>query len=407
MSLKIIRSLFKKEAELVLNDYSILLVLLAAPLLYFLLIGTTYMNKDEEDVSVGIVDLDQTKSSKAFLNKINATQKVAITNNYTNLLEAKSGLYKFEVQGIINIPSGFEKKLKKNESSPIGLILNNTKFLSSNDINKTVNLVSLEYALESRQKFFESKGINPSFAEQKANPITAQIHAVYNPTNNYGNFLLPALLFLILHQTLLIGLAESIASDREKGLMQVGFEESDNNFLNYILCKTGFYLLLYFAYLLLTYLVAYPFFDLPVKGNFFLLIAVSLVFFSATILYGWFISSFFKSQARAMEIIAFTSYPVFLVTGITWSVSEMPLFLQFISNLIPLKPFFIFLKKLAIMGVDSHFYLNEIIHLLILLLIGYIAAFLRFRYLQKQVLKLKSSRSTPLNLSQSNTGTNL
>jgi len=66
MSLKIIRSLFKKEAELVLNDYSILLVLLAAPLLYFLLIGTTYMNKDEEDVSVGIVDLDQTKSSKAF-----------------------------------------------------------------------------------------------------------------------------------------------------------------------------------------------------------------------------------------------------------------------------------------------------------------------------------------------------
>jgi len=59
------------------------------------------------------------------------------------------------------------------------------------------------------------------------------------------------------------------------------------------------------------------------------------------------------------------------------------------------------------MGVDSHFYLNEIIHLLILLLIGYIAAFLRFRYLQKQVLKLKSSRSTPLNLSQSNTGTNL
>jgi ABC-2 type transport system permease protein len=407
MSLKIIRSLFKKEAELVLNDYSILLVLLAAPLLYFLLIGTTYMNKDEEDVSVGIVDLDQTKSSKAFLNKINATQKVAITNNYTNLLEAKSGLYKFEVQGIINIPSGFEKKLKKNESSPIGLILNNTKFLSSNDINKTVNLVSLEYALESRQKFFESKGINPSFAEQKANPITAQIHAVYNPTNNYGNFLLPALLFLILHQTLLIGLAESIASDREKGLMQVGFEESDNNFLNYILGKTGFYLLLYFAYLLLTYLVAYPFFDLPVKGNFFLLIAVSLVFFSATILYGWFISSFFKSQARAMEIIAFTSYPVFLVTGITWSVSEMPLFLQFISNLIPLKPFFIFLKKLAIMGVDSHFYLNEIIHLLILLLIGYIAAFLRFRYLQKQVLKLKSSRSTPLNLSQSNTGTNL
>lgn len=407
MNLRLIWKLLRKEAELVLNDHSILLVLLAAPMLYFLLIGTTYMNKDEEEVSVGIVDLDQTKSSKAFLNKINATQKVSIVKTYTNLSEAKIGLYKFEVQGIVHIPNDFEKKLKKNESSPIGLVLNNTKFLSSNDINKAVNMVSLDYALESRQKFFESKGINSSFAEQKANPIATQVNAVYNPTNNYGNFLLPALLFLILHQTLLIGLAESIASDRQKGLMQVAFEESKNNFLNYILGKTGFYLLLYFSYLLLTYLVAYPLFDLPIKGNLFLLVAISVVFFLATILYAWFIASFFKSQARAMEVIAFTSYPVFLVTGITWSVSEMPLFLQFISNLIPLKPFFVFLKKLAIMGVDSHLYLNEIIHLLILLLIGYVAAFLRFRYLQKRGLRLKPSTSITLNLGQSNTSANL
>ncbi|MBQ0786257.1 MAG: ABC transporter permease [Oceanihabitans sp.] len=395
MNLQLIFRLIKKEAELILNDRSILLVLLVAPILYFLLIGSTYMNKEEEKVTIGIVDLDQTHSSKVFLNKINATQKVNITHTYTNLLEAKRGFSMFDIQGFLHIPKGFEKKLKNNESTPIGLVLNNTKFLSSNDINKTVNLVVLDYALESRQRFFESKGINPSFAAIKANPVKAQIHAVFNPTNNYGDFLLPALLFLILHQTLLIGFSESVASDREKRLMKVNFEEAKHGFLNYIIGKTGFYLMLYTAYVLFTFLVAFPFFDLPVKGSFLSLFAVSVLLFLVTLLYGWFISSFFKSQVRAMEVMAFTTYPIFLVTGVTWSFKDMPLFLQFISNLIPLKPFFIFLKKHATMGVDSHLYLIEIIHLLVLLLIGYVAAFLRFRYLQNRELKLNSSILMP------------
>ncbi|MEH6779876.1 hypothetical protein, partial [Maribacter arcticus] len=63
---------------------------------------------------------------------------------------------------------------------------------------------------------------------------------------------------------------------------------------------------------------------------------------------------------------------------------------------VPLKPFFGFLKKHAIMGVDSHLYLNEVIHLLILLLIGFVAAFLRFRYLQKREIKLNPLVSVAL-----------
>ncbi|MBD0776758.1 ABC transporter permease [Maribacter sp. ANRC-HE7] len=389
MNLRLILTLIIKEAELVIKDHSILLVLFIAPILYFVMMGSTYIKKDEEKVSVGVVDMDLTKSSKSFLNKVNATQKVDITHVYNSLPEAKIGMSKFEIQGIISIPRDFEKKLKKNESSPIGLILNNTKFLSSNDINKAVTLVTMDYALESRQKYFESKGINPTFAEIKANPITTQVNGVYNPTNNYGNFLLPALLVLILHQTLLIGLSESIASDRKKGLMKIGFETSKYNFLTYITGKLGFHLFLYSAYLLFTFLVAFPYFDLPIKGDFLTLIFVSLIFFMATLLYGWFISTFFSSQAVAMEIMAFTSYPVFLVTGITWSISDMPLFLQVISNLLPLKPFFVFIKRHAIMGVDAYLYSHEVIQLLLLLLLGYVAAYLRFRYLQKKSIQMK------------------
>lgn len=393
MNLKIIWKLIQKEALLIFNDKSIFLVLFAAPIFYFFLIGSTYMKKDEEKVSVGVVDMDHTKSSRTFLNKLNATQKVDLTHTYNSLLEAKNGISSFNIQGYVSIPKGFEKKLKATESSPIGLVLNNTRFLPSNDINKTVNVVALDYAYKSREDFFKSKKIIPSLAKEYANPVSIQVNAVYNPTNNYGDFLLPFVLFLILHQMLFIGLAESVASDRQKGLMRIGFSDSKNNFLNYIIGKTAVYFFLFIAYVLLAFLVVFPMLDLPIQGSLLMLISVSSIFLLATILYSWFFASFFSSQIEAMEVIAFTSYPIFLITGITWSIDQMPLFVQYISNLIPLRPFFVFLKKLAIMGVNSQFYYNEIIHLLILLIVSYIMVYFRYRYLQKREVLLKTTDS--------------
>ncbi|WP_158976488.1 ABC transporter permease [Cellulophaga sp. L1A9] len=398
MNLKIIWKLIKKEALLIFNDKSIFLVLFAAPLFYLFLVGTTYIKKDEEKVSVGVVDMDHTKSSSDFLNKLNATQKIALTHTYTSLLEANNGISSFEVQGYVNIPNGFEKKLLEKESSAIGLVLNNTRFLPSNDINKTVNMVALDYAVKSREKFFESKMITPKLARRNSDPVAIQVNAVYNPNNNYGDFLLPFLLILILHQMLLIGLSESVASDTEKGLMRIGFDESENNFLNYMIGKTGTYFLLFMAYIILVFLVLFPFFDLPFHGNLLVLLSISSVFLLATLLYSWFIASFFSSETGAMEVIAFSSYPVFLITGMTWSIDEMPLFVQYLSNLIPLRPFFVIIKKLVIMGVDSHFYLNEIIQLLVLLMVGYVVAYFRFRFLQKREFKIKST--TPIVVSK-------
>ena len=386
MNLKIIWTLIKKEALLIFNDKSILLVLFAAPLLYLFLMGTAYINKDEEQVSVGVVDYDHSKSSRTFLNKINTTQKIALTQTYTNVMEAQNGISKFDIQGYIHIPKGFEKNLINKESAPIGLVLNNTRFLPSNDINKTVNLVALDYAQKSRADFFKSKNITPELAEQYANPVSIQVNAVYNSTNNYGDFLLPFVLFLILHQTILIGLSESIASDREKKILSLNFKDSNNSFINYILGKIGLYFLLFLAYTILVLLVVFPAFHLPLKGNLLILIGVASIFILTTLLMGWFIASFFTSETRAMEVIAFTSYPVFLITGVTWSLNQMPLFIQYISNLIPLNPFFVFLKKHTIMGIESRLYYNNIIHLLGLLILAYVCAYLRHRYLQKQLL---------------------
>lgn len=383
MNLHIIWKLIQKEALLIFNDKSIFLVLFAAPIFYFFLMGSTYIKKDEEQVPVGVVDMDHSQSSRAFLNKLNATQKVALNHTYTNEIEAKNGLSRFDVQGYISIPNGFEKKLISKAPAPIGLVLNNTRFLPSNDINKTVNLVALDYARESREDFFKSKNSPSELVKSYADPVAIQIHAVYNPNNNYGDFLLPFVLFLILHQMLFIGMAESVSLDHENRWIQIDFLSSRHNVLNYIIGKTSVYFILFTAYILLVYLVVFPILDLPIRGHLIMLIAVSLLFLIATILYCWFFASFFTSQLRAMEVVALTSYPIFLITGVTWPIEQMPLFVQYIANLIPLRPFFVFLKKLAIMGVEPQYYYTDIIHLLGLLLGAYILVYFRCRYLQQ------------------------
>ncbi|MDP8314974.1 MAG: ABC transporter permease [Candidatus Celaenobacter antarcticus] len=99
--------------------------------------------------------------------------------------------------------------------------------------------------------------------------------------------------------------------------------------------KSGFYVLLYVAYFLFFVAVIFHAFEIPITGNLFALAVMSLLFLFSALFYTLFVASFFHSQKRYMEIMAFTSYPLFLICGYSWPISAMPLALSGFHTLFP------------------------------------------------------------------------
>jgi len=86
-----------------------------------------------------------------------------------------------------------------------------------------------------------------------------------------------------------------------------------------------------------------------------------------------------------MEIIAFTSYPLFLICGYSWPLSTMPLPIKWLSHTIPTTPFFNGFLRLSVMGGGWASIKGYAFHLIILVLVSFIAVVWRWKYLGKNL----------------------
>ena len=383
-------NIIRDELTLIVEDKSILLTCLIAPIFYAFFVGSIYKDKDVANIPIAIVDNDHSSLSRKVGRLIDSNEKIKVHGAYSNIEDALFLFNSLDVQGILIIPNDFEKKALSLEGSTVELILNNTKFLTSNDINKGVQQVMLTVAGGVRLSYLISSKVPAELAEQQAQPIMPVVKSIFNATNNYGDYLLPVLLVLIIQQTLIIGFGQSVLHEL------VHFKSlSDPNinffgFIKVFSAKGIYYVVLYASLFFLFYKVIFPYYHLDFKGSEFLHFLLSSLFILAVMVYTILLGTFFKTAIGWTEIMAFSTYPLFLVSGYSWPIEAMPKALQVFANLLPSTPYFTVFNKLATQGAGLMNIKTQVIHLLVLFLLGYLMLYLRFRYIHKKRLATAS-----------------
>lgn len=378
--------IIKRELGIISKDFDLIVMLLLAPLFYSLLYASFYYNKMETEVPLGILDYDRSEISKDFIRDLDASQFLKITDQVNNINDVKDDLYNEKVQGFIIIPKDFEASFKTNKGSEIKLYLNNERFLPSNDINKAVNEVVLNYSKKSRLKILALNGINSKQANQIVEPINDDIKFLYNPSTTYGDFLIPVIMILVLQQTLFMGLGESIAKERELNTLSNWYTTSNRSTIAALTGKGLLYFIVYFSYALFFAAIEFKIFKINFAGSYLLLLVVTVIFLIAMISMTIFIASFFKRKILALQIISFTSYPIFFLTGYSWPDFAMPKSMQMLASLLPSTPFFDIYSRIITTGAKLVDIKSAVLHLIILAMIGMILSFVRMKTLFSKAL---------------------
>ncbi|MBU2949771.1 ABC transporter permease [Tamlana agarivorans] len=370
--------IFKSELSLIFEDKSILLTCLVAPLLYAFFVGSIYSEKEVNEIPIAVVDYDHSSLSRKVASLINSTEKVKLKGHFSNLEDALFYFNNLEVQGIVVLPKGFQKKTMNLEGAKIDLILNNTKFLTSNEINKSVQKVVLMVSGGVRMRYFVSNKIPIDMAKEKAQPILPVIKSIYNATNNYGDYLLPILLILILQQTLIIAFGQSVVHEFQHGILKDLNGISFLEFTKILSAKSAYYLFLYSAYFFVFYKLIFPHYTLVFNGSIGFHLLLGFLFITVILLYTILVASYFRTAIGWTEIMAFSTYPLFLVSGYSWPVESMPELLQWVANILPSTPYFNVFNSLSVEKAHLPDITSGFIHLLILLVLAYVLLYLRF-----------------------------
>ena len=380
--MKEIFDILKRELRNVSKDSSLFLILLLAPILYAFMYGSIYLNKGEEKVKLALIDNDGTAISRTLTEQFDSTPMIEIIPT-SNINEAQEKMYQGDVQGYFYIESGFEKNILSQKQTNVNLVLNASRFLPSSDLLSTVTKVCLTVGAGVRKTYFNKQGMGEDESMKMTNPINMDYRPLYNSGMTYGAFLLPGLLAIILQQTLLIGVAAAFTSEREENKLLNLYQVSKQSISKMIFGKSLLYFFAFMIFGLFFSIVNFSVFGVEIRGSYLDLAVISALFIATIIVFGMLIGSFFKTKLFAFQVLVFSSYPIFLITGYSMPYQALPKFVQMLSDTLPTSPFLKTYISIVQSGGSLSDNLNSVIHLVILWIFFEFLLILRIKYLIK------------------------
>lgn len=357
-----VQTLFFREMRLVVKEHSLLLTLLLAPLFYAFMYGSIYINKVETQVPLAIIDTDQSATSRFLIREI-ASDPMIQSVPVNSLAEAQEMMNRGVVNGYFFIDQNFEKQILSLQQAQVNLAVNASKFLPASDLTAHLTNICLTVGGGVRKTYFNKQGMNDHQAMANTNPIHLDYRPLFNEKTGYGNFLLPGLMAVILQQTLLIGLCVSMSLERQGRKLGELKTLSLNSASNLLMGKGLFYFLVYLIFAQFFINIVFSVFDMPFRGSFLEVNFLMAVFYVSLIPLAFWVGSFFKNTLLIVQIMGFSSYPIFLITGYTMPFQNLPLVVQWISNLLPTTPFLRIYTLLVQGGASISDQLPNLFHL--------------------------------------------
>ena len=343
------------EVRRVFSDTTVLLIFFIAPLLYPLIFCYMYKTENVENLPVAVVDEAVCKESKRFVHKLDATPEVTVEYKCCNMSEAEELLKDNKIHAIFYIPRDFSQRLSELRTAHIGVFADMSSFYYYKAALLGSNAVLIDEMHTIELERYEMAGLTNKEAEVQMQPVVSEEITAFNPTGGYGSFFLPALLVLVVHQTLFLGICLLCGDARENrwSLMIIPARLRTRSIHRVTLGRALCYLLIYTPICVMTMWFIPRWFHLPQLGNLYNILIFLLPFLLAVIFFGMTMGNIFvRQKLTPMLCFAFFSLVLFFLTGMVWPQCSMPKIWLWFSYLFPSTPGVQGFIKVSSMGAE-------------------------------------------------------
>lgn len=327
--------IWRDELRLVLKDEGVLIFFIIVPLIYPLLYSWIYNNETVREVPVVVVDDCHSALSRKFVRMCDASPDVQIKYHASDMDEAQMLVGRQIVKAIYRIPADFESNLMRMQQSVVSVYCDMSLMLTYKAAYQTALAVSQTMNKEIQ---IQLAGRYTKREEQiQAAPLQCDDVALYNPGGGYGSAILPAVLMLILQQTLVLGIGMAAGTARETNRFSdlVPIQSHYHGTFRIVLGKAMVYFMIYAVMGTWLTVVVPRIFNFPHLAQWYNLLMLMLPYTLACIFFGITVSCLVRYRENVMLLVVFVSIPLLFLSGASWPQSAIPGFWQGISWLFP------------------------------------------------------------------------
>ena len=346
----------KYEYRSMLRSLPVLLVLGGGIFFYGLLYNYMYSPNVLREVPVAIVDESRTPLSRHYIRLLDATPQVRVQGVVNDRMEARERMKKGEVSGIVFLPDDFEAKVGRGEEAVFisyNIAITFLYYVALKEASTGAMLALNDEVRPGQVVFLDANVVQPVINTRS---MEVQGIALYNGNGGYATYLIPAVLMVILFQTMLMVISMRCGMEYEQRMLPlfqvVNGTSSWRTAISIVIGKSvvyvGFYAM--FTIFLLGFLPLV--FHLPHLASPLLLVQLMIPYLFATAFFGLSCSPFFKDSDAPLLLIAFFSVGLLFLSGISWPLELMPWPWRLLHCLLPAPVGVLAFVKANSMGAD-------------------------------------------------------
>ncbi|MDR0420096.1 MAG: ABC transporter permease [Prevotellaceae bacterium] len=346
-------SFVKKEFYHILRDRRTILILLVMPAIQIILFGFA-ISTEVKNTPIAVFDPSKDDATRQITERIAANDYFTLVSELHSLDDIEKAFHTGAVKLIIVFSEKFLNNFMHTGEATVQIIADATDpNQASTFVNYVSNIINA-WEMENAALVTQSQN-NVQFG------IVPEIKMLHNPQMKGAYNFVPGVMGLVLLLICAMMTSVSIVREKELGTMEI-LLVSPVKPLYIIMAKITPYFVLSIINLTTILLLSIFVIGLPVAGNLFILILLSLIFILVGLSLGLFISTLVKTQVAAMLIsVVVMMMPTMLLSGMIFPIESMPDILQWISAVPPNRWYIEGVAKLMIQGVEAKYVIKEFI----------------------------------------------
>jgi len=364
MSLRRILAMMRKEVTQIWRDPRSLMIIFAMPLVQLIIYGYG-VNLDIKHIPLCVYDRDATQTSQDLLKHFQATEYFQITHVAESYRDVIQQIDHGACTVAVVVPPQFSEGFHSNEQAQVQALLD------ASDSNTAS--IGMGYALSIIQAY--SQAVRIEWQQRNGLPlaspnVTFQPRTWFNEDLESMANIVPGVVAMVMAVVGAFLTSLTMAREWERGTM----EQLIATPVRKLEIQTGKLIPYFVIGMMDTALCAGAavwWFRVPFRGSWTVLFACSALFLIVVLSVGYFFSVTAKSQLGASQFaLLVTLLPTFLLSGFIFPIDQMPVFVQWITRIVPARYYVSILRSVFLKGTPVRMLAGGIIAL------GIIAALL-------------------------------
>jgi len=328
----------KKEFLHVFRDKKTLLMLFGLPIAQIILFGFALSN-EIKNTKIVVADYSKDAVTRQLVSKIEASNYFDIEESLQSSAAIQASFKKGTIKMAVVFPENFANDLLHTRKATVQVIADASDPNLATTVTNYITQIVNDYNTES------------GIAAGQPLQIVPEMQMLYNPELRGAPNFVPGVMALVLMLVCTMMTSVAIVKEKELGTMEI-LLVSPFHTIYIIIAKLAPNLLISLVNLFIILILSAVFLDLPVKGSILLLVFCSTLFIMTCLSIGLLLSIGAKTQQAAMMgSLMGMMLPTMLLTGFLFPIENMPLIMQWLSNIVPSRWYFIIIKKVMLKGL--------------------------------------------------------